>query len=252
MQAKQKIILFYVGIGIFACAILFVSFTLSNRGKEIADQALSEQTVVIDVKKEIENPIKLTDLNGEEFDIASLRGKVWTVNEFFASCPMCVDNYKDHLVAIHKHYQNHPDFRMVSISIDPRDTPERIRENLANLDVDFSKWLFLTGDQDKVREFLVEELVFLPSKERDGQEAVEKGKFAHDMALLVVDKNLKIRLKRDLFNADNYMPGGLAAYTDEVIQTIGALLQDKDERPRGQAEQKFLDGAPIKLTTPQS
>lgn len=250
MEQKQKVTVFYIGVAIFAVAILFTSYKLFSQNKKLGEDALQDQVVVIDVKKTIENPIKLTDINGKEFDISSLKGKVWTVNEFFASCPLCVDNYKDHLVAIHELYKEHPDFRMVSISIDDRDSPERIKENLANLDIDFSKWLFLTGEQSKIRQFLEQDLIFLPTEDREGEEASSKGKFAHDMALLVVDKDMQIRLKRDLFNTPTYMPGGLEAYKSEVMLTIGALLADKDERKRGEAEVEFLKNAPIKLNTP--
>lgn len=250
MNKKTKIILFYAAIAVFSIAIFLVANYLRQKGKEIGDKEVAKQMIPIQEVAEINEFVTLTDQDGNELKLSSLRGRVWTVNAFFANCPLCNENNTEHLKKIHDLYKQHPDFLMVSISIDDRDTPQRIKENLSSLEIDFNKWKFLSGDQEIIRPFLEQQLMFLKTEKREGPDAATKGLYAHDMAIVVVDRNMKIRLKRDIYHADNLMPGSTEARTQEVIETIGALLAGNDKRPLGKAEIEFKVGPPDMTTPP--
>lgn len=88
----------------------------------------------------------LIDSSGESFSTASLEGKVWAVSLIFtycaASCPRMTSQF-----AVFQNQVEHPDVRLVTISVDPeRDTPERLREYARLAGADPARWIFLTGD----------------------------------------------------------------------------------------------------------
>jgi cytochrome oxidase Cu insertion factor (SCO1/SenC/PrrC family) len=93
----------------------------------------------------------LTDAQGEKFDSASLKGKVWVGSFFFTNCPAMCFRLNQALAALQ---ETHPDsdVRYVSITCDPdNDTPAALKEYAARFKANPARWTFLTGDMKLIR-----------------------------------------------------------------------------------------------------
>ncbi len=90
---------------------------------------------------------KLTERSGQPFDSASLKGKVWVADFFFASCPGVCPMLSARMAAVHQQFAGEDGVRFVSITTDPAtDTPAALREYAARFKAD-ARWSFLTGDK---------------------------------------------------------------------------------------------------------
>ncbi len=90
---------------------------------------------------------KLTERSGEPFDSASLKGKIWVADFFFAKCPGVCPMLNARMAEVHRQFAAEDSVRYVSITTDPaNDTPAALRDYAARFKAD-ARWLFLTGDK---------------------------------------------------------------------------------------------------------
>jgi len=95
--------------------------------------------------------VTLIERSGEPLPLKQMKGKVWIVNFFFASCPGSCKIISTHLAQLQKDLGNR-DVTLVSISVDPEnDTPQVLTEYAKGFSADPKKWLFLTGDFEIIR-----------------------------------------------------------------------------------------------------
>ena len=144
-------------------------------------------------------PFTLTERNGEPFDSASLRGKVWVADFFFTHCPGFCPRLTSEMVRLQTQFradQRWEDLRLVSISVDPtRDTPERLRDYANSYEADPQHWLFLTGDESTVRR-LVREGFKQPV---DNGTDADGSPIIHTSNFVLVDRQGRIRGYYDAF-----------------------------------------------------
>ena len=90
---------------------------------------------------------KLTERSGKPFDSASLKGKVWVADFFFASCPGVCPMLTARMAAVHQQFAGEDGVHFVSITTDPAtDTPAALQEYAARFKAD-ARWAFLTGEK---------------------------------------------------------------------------------------------------------
>ena len=130
----------------------------------------------------------LTDRAGQSFDSASLKGKVWVSDFFFASCPGACPMLSARMSALHQQFAGEDRLRFVSITTDPgHDTPEVLKEYAARFKAD-ARWIFLTGDKTGIWKL-----------SRDGFKLAvadapgEKEIIAHSTRIVLIDKNGQAR-----------------------------------------------------------
>lgn len=96
-------------------------------------------------------PFKLIDQDGQEFDSASLDGKVWVASFFFTNCPAICWRMNQALAAW-QHLHPDADVHFVSITCDPdNDTPEALKRYAEHFKADPKRWTFLTGDMKTIQ-----------------------------------------------------------------------------------------------------
>lgn len=214
MSDKAKIALIYLGVAVISAGIIGLSvFTVKarqstdNRARDRMEQRLESQewtllegAVYTDLK-EYESP-QVFDQEGREFSFTDLEGKVWMFSQFFAACPQCAKRNLIYLKDLHDQFAQDPDFRMVCVTIDPeRDTVERLKKYADELGVDASSWLFVSGNKDELLPYMVDAMKYDPVIEReDPKEAAEKGKFAHNMSVALVNSDLEMIARTDLYH----------------------------------------------------
>lgn len=196
MSQKSKIILLYLGVVVISAAIIGAAMYVRSGLRKVDPQ------LVENVGRQREQewfPIgrDLTGVNqaGEHVKLSDLKGKVWIVAEFFAICPHCAQRNGAELRAIYDEFKANPDFQIVCISVDPsQDSVERLKEYAAALGADSKNWWFVNAGAEKTtHEYLEKELKFFGIRERSNQADIDaNGRFSHDLAFMMVDRNWQV------------------------------------------------------------
>lgn len=126
----------------------------------------------------------LQDATGGAFQSESMRGKVWTLNFFFTSCPAVCPAVMGRLSSIGITQRTDESFRLVSITVDPEtDDAETLQKYGERLGADGMQWLFLTGELDAIRALRANSLKLDSGEEVD----------LHTTRVLLIDKQGQIR-----------------------------------------------------------
>ena len=155
----------------------------------------------------------LTDHNGQRFELSSLRGKAVLIFFGYTSCPDVCPTTLSKLSEVTKRLG--PDAKLVKtlyITVDPgRDTPEVMKDDLSNFDVDA---LGLTGTKaeiDKVVALYGAQYEIIPLPDSAAKYAV-----AHTATLYALDTDGRTRLE---FPYD--------AKVDDIVAGLKAILVNR-------------------------
>jgi cytochrome oxidase Cu insertion factor (SCO1/SenC/PrrC family) len=93
----------------------------------------------------------LRERSGQPVSKADLLGKVWIVNFIFTQCveecPLAISL----MARLQEAFTTEADVRLVSITVDPEhDTPEVLREYAESVGAHPQRWLFLTGEKERI------------------------------------------------------------------------------------------------------
>ena len=129
------------------------------------------------------------DQQNRPFGSQDLRGKVYVADFFFTSCPTICPKVKSQMLRLEEAFADHPDFALVSFTIDPkRDTPERLLEYATKLGIeDTDRWRFIHGDRFEIYE-LDEDYLSVAE-----ENAAAPGGFDHSGYIVLVDREGKVR-----------------------------------------------------------
>lgn len=132
---------------------------------------------------------RLTDQDGHEFDLASLRGRPVLVSMFYSSCqmvcPMIFETVHATLKALPE--ADRKDIRVLMVSFDPpRDTVAVLKETAAKRNCD-QQWTLARGDETTVRK-VAAVLGVQYRKLADGE-------FNHSTQLALLDRDGRIAAK---------------------------------------------------------
>jgi protein SCO1/2 len=124
---------------------------------------------------------QLTERSGQTFDSDELKGQVWVASFFFADCPGACLKMNNSIAELQVELADKP-VRFVSITVDPaKDTPERLREYAQHYQADASRWVFLTGEMNSIRDLAVDEF------------KVPFAQATHSDRLMIVDRQGRVR-----------------------------------------------------------
>ncbi len=162
----------------------------------------------------------LTDQAGHKFGSEQLKGKIYVVSFIFShcrnSCPMIVAQLKRLAALI---ADKPSDLRLVSITVDPkRDTPQRLRQYAKDLDADTTRWIFLTGTRQQLKDVIVGQYKIAAEPGESGVDERGLPDIPHSTRLVVVDGQGVVRGLHD---------GTLAASVDAVRAQIRQLQAEQ-------------------------
>ncbi len=239
MKRTTTITLFYSGIALLCFVILGIAFSLRSRLPEpempaIVNAGRSQTGEWFKIGKDLE----AVNQNGEKVKLSDLRGKVWIVAEFFAVCPHCAVRNGRELREIYDKFRSHPDFHAVCITVDPdQDDGEKLADYAKALGAEASDWWFLNaGDMKATHTYLENELKFFGIRERTDPADIEaNGRFAHDLGILLVDREWNVIGKWPLADARSEEarqrePGLYERLKKELYERIETELE-KNETP---------------------
>ena len=93
----------------------------------------------------------LTERRQAPLRLADLRGKVWVADFMYTSCVEICPLQSAEMARLQAAFADHPDLRLVSISVDPeRDTPAVLSAYADKFQADPERWLFATGEPEAV------------------------------------------------------------------------------------------------------
>lgn len=205
MNRKAQIVLIYsLVIGLSVAMILY----FRGLGERAPDADLP---LVSDTGKEavaemfpIERDIELVNQEGEEVRLSDIRGEVTLIAEFFAVCPHCAVRNGKELKEIYERFKDHPDFRIVCISVDPEtDGVLQLKAYGDSLGADPENWWFVRGPDEATTHGYLENVLkfFKIRKWRDPVDIASNGRFSHDMGFLLVNRDFEVIAKWPLVDA---------------------------------------------------
>lgn len=134
---------------------------------------------------------ELTNQDHQKITNQDMLGKVYLVEFFFTNCPTICPIMKANLMEIEKEI-NHPDFGVISITIDPkRDTPEILKIQKNRLKIQNPNWHFLSGEREYIYALSKEFNIYI------GKDYASSEGLDHSGKLALVDKNGMIRSRYD-------------------------------------------------------
>ncbi len=158
---------------------------------------------------------ELKNQYGQIVSVRDMKGKIFVTDFFFTTCPSICPIMKTQMLRVNEKFGSVQDFRIYSISIDPRhDTVEVLKEYSERLGIENESWQFLTGDLDSILDLA--QKGFLVSAAED---STAPGGYIHSGAFILVDKELRIR---------GYYDGTKELKVDELMKDI-AILQKEYE-----------------------
>jgi protein SCO1 len=237
MKRNTTIALFYTGVAIICIAIVSVAMWL-GKGLNKPYQA----PVAVNTGKdtpaqwfEIAKDLTAINQDNQQVKLSDLRGKVWLVAEFFAVCPNCAVRNGTELRSIYDEFKNNPDFHIACVSIDPEtDNVEKLGDYAKALGAETKNWWFLNaGDAKTTHEYLEKNLKFMGIRNRiDPLDIETNGKYEHDMAFTLVDRDFNVIGKWDLVGAKSEQgqkiaPGLYQKSKEEIFARIRQELAKK-------------------------
>ncbi len=138
----------------------------------------------------LEEDLEAVNRDGSRVRLSGMKGNVFVASYLFTTCPMGCSGIAVKLSEIHETFSDDPRFKLVSFSVDPTgDTPEMTDEFLNRLNVGIDDWWYLTGEEEAIRQYMLEFFQLHPTKKVDDPAI----KFVHDMRVVLVDGKANIR-----------------------------------------------------------
>ncbi|MBY0524945.1 MAG: SCO family protein [Gemmataceae bacterium] len=170
---------------------------------------------------------KLTERSGKDVSKADLDGKVWIAACIFTRCTTSCPQVSGVMARLQKELS--ADVTLVSFSADPKhDAPEVLSNYAKRFGADPERWLFLTGDTQKVYEFIQKGLR-LGVMQNQGTARTPGNEVEHSSRLVLVDRKGRIRGFHETRPEEK--PDEPKASTEEKIdelkRQVNVLLREK-------------------------
>ena len=146
-----------------------------------------------------------------------LKGKVWVAAFFFSRCAGPCSQVSAQMARLQEQWAGR-DVVLVSFTVDPdHDKPAVLRDYAARFQADPNRWLFLTGERDKVYG-LIQNSFKLGVAQNEGAARKPGDEVLHSTRLVVVDRKGE---KRGYFDATD------DAHMTKLTAKLAAVLREK-------------------------
>lgn len=138
-------------------------------------------------------PFSFTNQDGKQVTERDVEGKVYVVEYFFTTCTGICPILNDNMRIIYEKYKNEPHFAILSHTCNPEtDSVAQLKHYADSMQVDGSKWFFLTGEKDSL--YNAARVSYLLDDPKNNMHNIEE-QFLHTQFFALVDKNGKVRKK---------------------------------------------------------
>jgi len=210
----MKVIVTLIGI------LLFIStgcrrpeVKLPILGEPVVTQRLLNGKMVYDSVYPTVPAFSLVDQDSGKVNNQSFAGKIYVADFIFLSCPGICPKMTAEMKKTYDFFLRDDRVRFISHTVDPEDdTIPRLKAFAGSLQIDNSKWKFVTGNQDSILQ-LAEKGYFSNAY----KDSTAPGGYVHSGGLLLVDQNRHIRGVYDGTNPQE---------TYRLMNDIGILLKE--------------------------
>jgi protein SCO1 len=169
----------------------------------------------------------LTERSGRTVKRDDLLGKVWVASFIFTRCAGPCHQVSGTMARLQHDLAGLDDVRLVTFTVDPEyDTPHVLGEYAKRRSADPERWLFLTGEPDRVYS-LIRNGFHLYAEPNRGADRTEGNEVTHDVRLALVDRRGHLRVGRTSAGSDGCFDGTRAEDVPLLEEKIRALLQEK-------------------------
>ena len=96
-------------------------------------------------------PFAFENQDGQRFTDENIKGKVALVNFFFTACTSVCPRMNNNLKPLYEELKTTPNVLFLSFTSDPlRDSAARLKHYADSMNVNTSRWIFLTGSKDSL------------------------------------------------------------------------------------------------------
>jgi cytochrome oxidase Cu insertion factor (SCO1/SenC/PrrC family) len=144
----------------------------------------------------IKGDLDAIERSGQKVKFSDLRGKVTVCAFIYTICPHGCAAVMGEMQKLNREHASRMDFQLVSLALLPeRDTPEFLKVFAEGLQVKPSDpWWFLSGDRQRVWDFMTQELKLERAKEIPEDERLNPlDLFEHDLRIVLIDKLGQVR-----------------------------------------------------------
>jgi len=165
----------------------------------------------------------LTDQDNKKISDKDYLGKVYVVEFFFSTCPTICPKMNQNMLLLQKEFYGNPEFGIASVTINPEhDTPQVLKKHAAELGVKHYNWHLLTGDKTYIMNLAKKGFNLYA-----GENKAVAGGFEHSGLFALVDKEGKIRCRKDQYgNPIMYYDGLEDAGIQIIKEDIKKLLEE--------------------------
>lgn len=160
-------------------------------------------------------PFELTERTGKKVTLADLRGKIGVFCFIFTRCPGPCPTLTLRMYEIQNIVKKVP-VQLISVSIDPFDTPEVLTAYANKYDAWGDRWWFLTGPEQVIHS-LCKNTFLLPVEKNPQEVIVKEGEYMHSGKLVLVDTQGVIR---------GYYDGQDPTVVPRISADIGKLIKE--------------------------
>jgi len=152
---------------------------------------------------------------GQPITKNDMLGKVYVTEFFFTTCGSICPVMNHHLEAVYKRFKHHPEFRILSHTVDPEtDSVSVLRAYAKEHGVNDSSWIFVTGQKRQIYAMARQAYLLAHSETGDPEE------FVHTQNFALIDRRGHIRGQYD---------GTDSAEVAKMMTDIDILLAAKSE-----------------------
>lgn len=152
--------------------------------------------------------------NGKYIKSGDIKGGIWVVEYFFATCKGICPTMNSQLKRVQKAYINDNSVKIMSFTVDPeKDTIEALKKYAIEHDAINGKWHFFTGKRSDLYQLARKSFFLLKPAEAENLD-YSGGDFMHTNNFVLIDSQRRIRGYYDGTNPDE---------VDELIADIRIL-----------------------------
>ena len=222
----------WIPIIVIACGVVIgwnYMVMQMKKEREVAADLVEERLPML---SRLEKNIGFVERSGEKVELAALKGKIIVACWVYTHCPRGCSGVVGELLSLHNDLDANPDVHFLSVSVDPADGPEQLKNFADGLKITGKNWWFVNGDTKELRSYMTRYFGFqgvqdVPEKDRLSPD----DKYIHDMKVALVDHKGHVR---GMYDVASFDPEYKAFWKDKIRKDIATLLKDKaDDEAKG-------------------
>ena len=171
------------------CIIVLIVFFAGTAIIPVQGHETDDPVNPIDIGQPAPN-FELTDQDGGSFSLESVRGKVILLTFIYTRCPDICSSITTNMKQIQDLLGNRfgEEVIFVSISFDPSDTPQTLKEYAGDHDADYPGWKFLTTQNEDEMKHIAESYSVFYNREDDNLHL-----YSHSAFSYLIDQDLIVK-----------------------------------------------------------